>query len=82
MAHYDDIREQCGTDGGFKLDFNLDYDKSLAQNIIVKLSMEKQGLEWQLSIKDAKIRELESLVMDLYRKIDVLINEADTGEEI
>jgi chaperonin cofactor prefoldin len=85
MSHYGPLHEQYGTDVGF----NLDYSKTLQQNIIAKLSVDKEvmednikRLELQLSIKDARISQLESVVIDLYHKIDRLLNETDEGENI
>lgn len=75
MSHYESLHEQYGTDVGF----NIDYNKSLQENIIGKLNAEKQSLELQLSIKDARINQLESLVIDLYRRIERLIDQADDG---
>lgn len=83
MSHYTDLEEQYGYDAGF----NIDYNKTLMQNVIAKLSTEKEvledsikRLELQLAIKDARVNQLESVVIDLYRKIERLLNEADEGE--
>ena len=83
MSHYGPLHEQYGTDVGF----NLDYSKTLQQNIIAKLSVDKEvmednikRLELQLSIKESKIRGLESTVITLYNKIERLLNESDEGE--
>lgn len=83
MSHYGPLREQYGTDVGF----NLDYSRTLQQNIIAKLSVDKEvlednikRLELQLSIKESKIRGLESTVITLYNKIERLLNESDEGE--
>ena len=58
----------------------IDYTKPLHENIIANLIKEKEELLYQLSIKDARIHSLETLVIELYNKIDRLINEADEGE--
>ena len=60
----------------------IDYDKPLRENIIANLIKEKEELVQELSIANARINSLETLVIELYNKIDRLINEADNGEDI
>lgn len=61
---------------------NIDYDEPLRENIITNLIIDKRELVQELSIANARIHSLETLVIELYNKIDRLINEADNGEDI
>lgn len=78
MSDYHDQAEMMGVPFGF----NIDYEKTLLENVISKISEENRQLTLQLSIRDAKIHQLEGLAIELYNKVDRLINEADTGEDI
>lgn len=60
----------------------IDYNKSLIHNALSNLVQEKELLLYEISLKEARISQLEGVIIDLYHKIDRLINEADTGEDI
>ena len=60
----------------------INYDKSLIENALANLVQEKEFLLYEISLKEARIHSLETLVIELYNKIDRLINEADNGEDI
>lgn len=76
MSNYHEQADKMGIPFGF----NINYDKTLLENVISKISDENKQLTLQLSIRDARIHQLESLVIELYNKVDRLINQADEGE--
>lgn len=76
MSDYHSQAEKMGIPFGF----NINYDKTLLENIINKISEENRQLTLQLSIRDARIHQLEGLVIELYNKVDRLINQAEEGE--
>ena len=78
MSDYHEQADKMGIPFGF----NIDYEKTLLENVISKISEENRQLTLQLSVRDARISQLEGLVIELYNKVDRLINEADTGEDI
>lgn len=78
MSNYHDQAELLNVPFGF----NLSFDKNIAQLTIERLSAENERLKLDLSIRDARINQLESLVIDLYHKIDRLINESEEGDEM
>ena len=76
MSNYHEQADKLGIPFGF----NINYDKTLLENTISKIAEENRQLTLQLSIKTARIHQLEGLVIELYNKVDRLINQADEGE--